>query len=97
MELDPVLLSRFQFAWLIAWHILMPAFTVGMASYIAILEGMHLFTKKEVYFRISTFWIRIFSVAFGVLSAAFSAAFAIFVGGVSSLGLSSLDFLAALF
>ncbi|MDB5378790.1 MAG: hypothetical protein JWR00_3236 [Rubritepida sp.] len=66
MELDPVLLSRFQFAWLIAWHILMPAFTVGMASYIAILEGMHLVTKKEVYFRISTFWIRIFSVAFGV-------------------------------
>ncbi|MDB5413950.1 MAG: hypothetical protein JWR10_2285 [Rubritepida sp.] len=66
MELDPLLLSRFQFAWLIAWHILMPAFTVGLASYIAILEGLHFFTTKEVYFRISTFWIRIFSVAFGI-------------------------------
>src|SRR5258706_13672932 len=39
LDLDPVLLSRLQFAWVIGWHILMPAFTVGMASYIAILEG----------------------------------------------------------
>jgi len=66
MDLDPVLLSRFQFAWVIGWHILMPAFTVGMASYIAILEGFHFTTGKEVYLRISMFWIRIFSVAFGV-------------------------------
>jgi cytochrome d ubiquinol oxidase subunit I len=66
MDLDPVLLSRLQFAWVIGWHILMPAFTVGMASYIAILEGLHLVTGRGVYLRISTFWIRIFSVAFGV-------------------------------
>src|SRR5262247_1123179 len=66
MELDPVLLSRLQFAWVIGWHILMPAMTVGMASYIAILEGMHLVTGRSVYLRISMYWIRIFSVAFGV-------------------------------
>src|SRR5580700_5986939 len=66
MDLDPVLLSRLQFAWVIGWHILMPAFTVGMASYIAILEGFHFTTGREVYLRISMFWIRIFSVAFGV-------------------------------
>jgi cytochrome d ubiquinol oxidase subunit I len=66
MDLDPVLLSRFQFAWLIGWHILMPAFTVGMASYIAFLEGLHFATGREIYLRISMFWIRIFSVAFGV-------------------------------
>ena len=66
MDLDPVLLSRVQFAWVIGWHILMPAFTVGMASYIAILEGLHLVTGRGVYLRISEFWIRIFSVAFGV-------------------------------
>src|SRR6516164_287031 len=42
------------------------AFTVGMASYIAILEGMHLVTGRSVYLRISMYWIRIFSVAFGV-------------------------------
>lgn len=66
MDLDPVLLSRLQFAWVIGWHILMPAFTVGLASYIAILEGLHFATGREIYFRISTYWIRIFSVAFGV-------------------------------
>ena len=66
MELDPVFLSRLQFAWLIAFHILMPALTVGLASFIAVLEGLHFFTRREIYLRISTFWIKIFSVAFGV-------------------------------
>jgi cytochrome d ubiquinol oxidase subunit I len=66
MELDPVLLSRLQFAWVIAWHILMPAFTVGLASYIAVLEGMHLFTGREIYLRVSMFWVKIFSVSFGM-------------------------------
>src|ERR1700755_1635791 len=66
MELDPVLLSRLQFAWVIGWHILLPAFTVGMASYIAILEGMHLVTGRSVYLRISMYWIRLFLVAFRV-------------------------------
>ncbi|HKP24146.1 MAG TPA: cytochrome ubiquinol oxidase subunit I [Dongiaceae bacterium] len=66
MELDPVLLSRLQFAWVIGWHILMPAFTVGLASFIAVLEGMRLFTGREVYLRVSMFWIKIFSVSFGV-------------------------------
>src|SRR5262249_164934 len=66
MDLDPVLLSRLQVAWVIGWHILLPPLTVGMASYIAILEGMHLVTGRSVYLRISMYWIRIFSVAFGV-------------------------------
>jgi len=66
MSLSPVLLSRLQFAWIIAWHILLPAFTVGVASYIALLEGLHLYTEREVYLRVSNFWIRIFAVAFGM-------------------------------
>lgn len=66
MELDPVLLSRLQFAWLIAWHILLPALTVGLASFIAFMEGLHFFTGREVYLRVSTFWIKIFSVSFGM-------------------------------
>jgi cytochrome d ubiquinol oxidase subunit I len=66
MDLDPVFLSRLQFAWMVAFHILMPAFTVGLASFIALLEGTHFFTRKEIYLRISTFWIKIFSVAFGM-------------------------------
>ncbi len=66
MSLDPVLLSRIQWAWVIAWHILLPAFTVGLASYIAVLEGLYFFTKDEVWFRISGFWTRIFAVSFGM-------------------------------
>ncbi len=66
MSLDPILLSRLQFVWVVAFHVLLPAFTIGIASFIAFMEGLHFFTKREVYFRISTFWIRIFSVAFGM-------------------------------
>ncbi len=70
MALDPLFLSRLQWAWVIGWHILLPAFTVGLASYIAVLEGLFFFTGKEDWFRISRFWTRIFSVSFamGVVS-----------------------------
>ncbi|MGH8700810.1 MAG: cytochrome ubiquinol oxidase subunit I, partial [Burkholderiales bacterium] len=64
--LDPVLLSRLQFAFVVAFHFLLPAFTIGLASYIAVLEGLHLATGKRVYLRISTFWIKIFAVSFGM-------------------------------
>ncbi len=66
MSLDPILLSRLQFAWVVAWHFLLPAFTVGLASFIAVLEGLHLATGREIYLRISTFWIKIFAVSFGM-------------------------------
>ena len=66
MSLDPLMLSRIQFAWVIAWHILLPAFTIGAASYIAVLEGLRLATGRDVYLRVSNFWIRIFAVAFGM-------------------------------
>jgi len=66
MEFDPVFLSRLQFAWVIGWHILLPAFTVGAAAFIAVLEGCNLATGRDVYLRVSMFWIRIFSIAFGM-------------------------------
>ncbi|HKE40262.1 MAG TPA: cytochrome ubiquinol oxidase subunit I [Casimicrobiaceae bacterium] len=66
MHLDAVLLSRLQFAFVVAFHFLLPAFTIGLASYIAVLEGLHLFTKKPIYLRISNFWIKIFAVSFGM-------------------------------
>jgi cytochrome d ubiquinol oxidase subunit I len=66
MSLDPLLLSRLQFVWVVAWHILLPAFTVGLASYIAVLEALHFATGREIYFRLSTFWIKIFAVSFGM-------------------------------
>ena len=64
--MDPVFLSRIQFAFLIAFHFLLPAFTIGLASYIAVLEALYLKTRRETYLRISAFWIRIFAVSFGM-------------------------------
>ncbi|VIO73104.1 Cytochrome bd-I ubiquinol oxidase subunit 1 [Bradyrhizobium ivorense] len=66
MHFDPVLLSRIQFAWVVAWHILLPAFTVGCASFIAVVEGLSFATGREEYARISTFWTKIFAIAFGM-------------------------------
>jgi cytochrome bd ubiquinol oxidase subunit I len=66
MSLDPLFLSRLQFVWVVAWHIMLPAFTVGLASYIAVLEGLHVVTGREIYFRLSTFWIKIFAISFGM-------------------------------
>ncbi len=66
MHLDPLFLSRVQWGWVIAWHILLPALTVGLASFIAVLEGLHFFTGRAVWGRIAAFWIRIFAVSFGM-------------------------------
>lgn len=66
MDLDPLILSRLQFAWVIALHILLPAFTVGLASYIALLEGIYFFSGRETWLRISSFWTKIFAISFGM-------------------------------
>jgi cytochrome d ubiquinol oxidase subunit I len=66
MRLDPEFLSRIQFAWVIGWHILLPAFTVGLASFIAFLEGAYALTKRPVFLQLSQFWLRIFAISFGM-------------------------------
>lgn len=70
MTQEALLLSRLQFVWVIAWHILLPALTVGLASFIAFMEGLYFATRRETYLRISSFWTKIFSVSFamGVVS-----------------------------
>ena len=66
MSLDPVFLSRLQFAWVIGWHILLPAFTVGLASFIAMLECVHAITGRATFLHLSQFWLRIFAISFGM-------------------------------
>jgi cytochrome d ubiquinol oxidase subunit I len=66
MDLDPLLLSRIQFAFVIAFHILFPAFTIGLASFIALLEVRWLVSREELYLRLSRFWTRIFAISFGM-------------------------------
>jgi len=66
MHLDAILLARLQFAFTIAWHIIFPSFTVGLASYLAVLEGLWLATKRDSFHTLYLFWIKIFAISFGM-------------------------------
>ncbi|MEF8721606.1 cytochrome ubiquinol oxidase subunit I [Candidatus Accumulibacter phosphatis] len=66
MELDPVILSRIQFAFVISFHIIFPAFTIGLAAWLATIEGARLFTGNALYRRVFDFWIKVFAVSFGM-------------------------------
>src|SRR5918997_3543486 len=63
-------LARFQFAFTIVWHFIFPAFTIGLASYLAVLEALWLRTGKDVYLNLFRYWLKIFAMAFamGVVS-----------------------------
>lgn len=63
---DPILLSRLQFAFTIAFHIIFPAFTIGLASFLAVLEGLWLYTKRDAFQRLYLFWVKIFAISFGM-------------------------------
>ncbi len=65
-SLDPLILARVQFAFTVSFHILFPAFTIGLASFLAVLEGRWLWTKREEYRELYRFWIKIFAVSFGM-------------------------------
>jgi Cytochrome bd terminal oxidase subunit I len=56
MIFDAVFLSRLQFAWVVGWHVILPAFMIGIASYIAVLEGLRLSTGRDVYLRAARIW-----------------------------------------
>jgi cytochrome d ubiquinol oxidase subunit I len=64
--LDAFELARIQFAFTVSFHIIFPAITIGLASFLAVLEGMWLKTKKEEYRDLYHFWSRIFAVNFGM-------------------------------
>ena len=65
-DLLALLLSRIQFAFTVSFHIIFPAFTVGLAAWLAFLEALSLATGRPVYRRLFDFWLRIFAVAFGL-------------------------------
>jgi cytochrome d ubiquinol oxidase subunit I len=66
MEWDALLLSRLQFAFTIGFHIIFPAFTIGLASFLAVLEGLWLFTKRPLFKNLYLFWVKIFALSFGM-------------------------------
>ncbi|MGO9376889.1 MAG: cytochrome ubiquinol oxidase subunit I, partial [Syntrophobacteraceae bacterium] len=65
-NLDPVLLSRIQFAFSLSFHIFFPAFTIGLASWLAVLEWLWLKTGNTAYSEIYGMWVKIFAVTFGM-------------------------------
>lgn len=66
LNFDPIILARVQFAFTISFHIIFPAFTIGLASWLAVTEGLWFFTGKKIYREIYQMWIKIFAVCFGM-------------------------------
>ncbi len=66
MDLDPVFLSRIQFGFVISFHIIFPAFTIGLAAWLATVEGARLITGNPLYRRVFDFWLKVFAVSFGM-------------------------------
>ena len=64
--LDAVVLARAQFAFTVAFHIVFPAFSIGLASYLAMLEALWLWTRRDVFINLFNYWLKIFAVAFGM-------------------------------
>jgi cytochrome bd ubiquinol oxidase subunit I len=66
MSADPGMLARVQFAFTVSFHIIFPTLSIGMATFLAAMEGMWLKTKQAVYLELYRFWLGIFAMAFGV-------------------------------
>ncbi len=63
---DPLMLSRIQFAFTASFHILFPSITIGLAIWVAVLEGMHLAAGNAIYRRLFDFWLKIFAILFAM-------------------------------
>jgi cytochrome d ubiquinol oxidase subunit I len=92
-SLDPLILARAQFGFTISFHIVFPAITIGLGSYLAVLEALWLLRGKPVYLDLCHFWSKLFAVNFamGVVSGLVMAyefgtnwsGFSAFAGGVT--------------
>ncbi len=64
--INPIFLSRLQFAVTTMFHILFPVLTIGLALYLVVVESLWLRTKQEIYYRMYRFWVKIFAINLGV-------------------------------
>jgi cytochrome d ubiquinol oxidase subunit I len=69
-EMSALFLSRIQFGFVISFHIIFPAFTIGLGSWLAFLAGMYLKTHRTLWRELYLFWLKIFALSFalGVVS-----------------------------
>jgi cytochrome bd ubiquinol oxidase subunit I len=65
-QLNAVSLARAQFAFTVSFHFIFPAFSIGLASYLMVLEALWLKTGRELYLDLFRYWVKIFAVAFGM-------------------------------
>lgn len=63
---NALLLARIQFAFTVSFHFLFPAITIGLASYLAVLEGLWLKTGQAQYLDLFRYWVKIFALIFGM-------------------------------
>ena len=63
---DATLLARLQFAFTVSFHFIFPSFSIGLASYLAVLEGLWLWTGRTVYLDLFKYWLKIFTLSFGM-------------------------------
>ena len=70
IEISAVDLARFQFAFTVAFHVLFPALSIGLAAYLAVLEGLWLRTGRQVFYDLFQYWLKVFAIGFsmGVVS-----------------------------
>ena len=66
MSLDSAMVARIQFGFTVSFHIIFPTISIGLAMFLAIVEGLWLKTKDALYLEIYRFWLGIFAMAFGV-------------------------------
>lgn len=66
MELDALMLARIQFGFTISFHIIFPAITIGLASYLVVLEACWLRTRNTVFRDLYHYWLKIFAINFGM-------------------------------
>lgn len=64
--MDMELLSRIQFAFTVSFHIIFPSFSIGLATFLVIIEGIYLKTGQRIYYQIAKFWTKIFALTFGM-------------------------------
>src|SRR6516164_5897298 len=64
--IDAVVLARAQFAFTMTFHIVFPAFSIGLASYLAVLEALWLWTGRAVFLDLFRYWLKTFAIAFGM-------------------------------
>jgi len=64
--LDAYHLARAQFAFTVGFHIIFPAFSIGLAAYLVVLEGLWLRTGRDVYMDVYRYWLKIFAIVFGI-------------------------------